>query len=130
MPNSRNIGATFERKVARELLLLTGVTFRRDLEQYRSTDRGDLLPDDTGWPFTIECKRRAGGGWQDAWWQQVSAAALAAGKFPAVVWQIGRGPVRVRVQCATLRPGLDHHCDLCLEGFAALASELMAEAAA
>lgn len=128
MPNSREIGATFERKVAKELYLLTGVHFRRHLKQYQARDLSDLVADDCPeWPFSIEAKRRASGGFQSAWWAQSEEAAKADNLIPCVVWQISRSPIRVRVPVSALRPGMDGECDLTLEGFAQLAAELMAE---
>lgn len=135
MANSRNKGSTFEREIAKELFLLTGITFRRDLDQYRSNDLGDLICDEQAFPFTIECKRYAGGGFQAAWWAQASKAALAAGKRPAVIYRFDRQPVRVRVQ---LRAAMEcisrgkwsaedaHLIDIDLGGFAYLIREGLA----
>ena len=98
MTNSRNKGSAFERDIAKELFLLTGISFRRDLDQYRSSDLGDLICDIQDFPFVLECKRYAKGGFQAAWWAQASKAALSAGKRPAVIYRFDRQPVRVRLQ--------------------------------
>lgn len=95
---SRAKGQVFEREVAKELFRLTGIEFRRDLDQYRSNDLGDLICDDPAFPFVIEAKRYARGGFLAAWWTQASRAALAASKLPAVVYRFDRQPIRVRVQ--------------------------------
>lgn len=135
MANSRNKGASFERDIAKELFLLTGIELRRDLDQYRASDLGDLICDDPALPFTIECKRHAGGGFQAAWWAQASKAALASGKRAAVVYKFDRQPIRVRVQ---LRAAMEcisrgnwsaedaHLIDIDLDGFAYLIREGMA----
>jgi hypothetical protein len=50
MTNSRTKGASFEREVAKLLLLELGITFKRDLRQYQEADHGDLIPDDPAFP--------------------------------------------------------------------------------
>lgn len=134
MANSRNKGASFEREVANELFLLTGINLKRDLDQYRASDLGDLICDDPTFPFVLECKRYAGGGFQSAWWAQAYKAALAANKRAAVIYRFDRQPIRVRVQ---LRAAMEcisrnkwsaedqHLIDLDLEGFAYLIREGM-----
>jgi hypothetical protein len=133
MANSRNKGAAFERSIANELHLLTGVSFKRDLEQYRAADHGDLIPDDADWPFVIECKAYAHGKTcRPAWKQQATKAAVAAGKMPCVVYKYDRVPVRVAVpwfamtKALGVAPGPDDWFECSLEGLAFLAGEIMA----
>ena len=57
--NGRTKGAQFERKIAKELFLELGLTFKRNLEQYRAGNHGDLTCDNAAFPWTIECKRSA-----------------------------------------------------------------------
>ena len=135
MAHSRNKGASFEREVAQELHRLLGINFKRDLDQYRERDRGDLICDVDAFPFLIECKRYAGGGFLAAWWQQAYTAALDAGKRPAVIYKFDRKPIQVRVQ---LRAAMEcisrgrwsaedrHIIDIDLEGFAYLCREGLA----
>jgi len=135
MVNGRNKGAAFEREVARELHLLLGINFKRDLDQYRQRDRGDLMVN-TPFPFLIECKRYAGGGFRDEWWRQAYRAALATGQHPAVIYKFDRQPIRVRVQIRAIVECVSrdrwsaedpHQADISLEGFAYIAREGMAE---
>lgn len=134
MTNGRNKGAAFERKIAKELHLLLGINFKRDLDQYRERDRGDLLPDNDAFPFLIECKHYASGGFQEAWWKQAYSAACATGKHPAVIYKINHKPIMARVQiraaieCLTRKKwsAEDRHTmDINLEAFAYLAREGM-----
>lgn len=57
MVNSRNKGANFERELAKLLFEELGLTFKRDIEQYRAADHGDLIcvemPD---FPFQLRQK--------------------------------------------------------------------------
>ena len=126
---SRNKGATFEREVARELYLLTGIGFARNLEQCRDAALADLVPDDPAFPFVVECKRRGNGArCEPAWIAQVEAAAAAAGKLPAVVFRFDRAPVRVAVPMHAILPTLpaNEWAEITLPAFAALAAEVMA----
>lgn len=129
--NGRNKGSTFEREIAQELFLLTGIAFKRDLEQYRAADRGDLIPDDQAWPFLIECKRYAAGKQcLPAWKDQASKAAKAAGRVPVVVYKFDRAPIRCAVPLSALCPKMpaDQWAEITLRGLAFLAAEKMAAA--
>lgn len=135
MINSRNKGATFERDIAQELFRLLGINFKRDLEQYRQSDRGDLIADQA-FPFLIECKRYAGGGFQAAWWKQAYKASIATGQRPCVIYKFDRKPIRVRVQLRAAMECLSrgawsaedqHLIDIDLDGFAYLAREGLAK---
>lgn len=132
--NSRNKGSAFERQIAAQLFGLTGVSFKRDLEQYRATDHGDLIADDAAWPFVIECKRYADGtGCKPAWRAQAAAAALAANRFPAVIYKFDRRDTWVSVPMAAIAAAFDRKqlestewAEVTIEGLAYLAAEIMA----
>jgi len=88
-------GANFEREVAAALRDELGIEFKREIEQYRQSDLGDLRPVDCdAWMFVIECKRYAGGKPKDDWWDQVCTAARAIGKMPCLVYKFDRSPIR------------------------------------
>lgn len=129
--NGRNKGAAFEREIANELFLLTGVTFKRDLEQYRAADRGDLIPDDPAFPFLIECKRYAAGkACLPAWKDQASKAAKAAGRIPVVIYKFDRAAICCAVPMSALCPAMpaDQWATITLPGLAHVAAEKMAAA--
>ena len=129
--NSRNKGSTFERDIARELELLTGIRFKRDIEQYRAADHGDLIPSDPAWPFVLECKRYASGtGCKLEWQAQAGKAAAAEGKLPAVIFKFDRRPVRVSVPFIALGHDRAAWAEINIDDLAYIARELMAEAAA
>ena len=135
--NSRNKGATFERDIARELELLTGVRFQRNLEQSRAVDHCDLIPDDPAWPFSLELKRYASGtGCKPAWWAQARRAAAKTGKTPCVVYKYDRREVRVCLPIQLLGNGSlpadqeDLWFETSINGLAYVAREIMAERAA
>jgi hypothetical protein len=129
--NSRAKGATFERTIARELELLTGIRFSRNLEQSRAVDHCDLIPDDMAWPFSLELKAyAAGAGCRPEWMRQSERAATKTGKLPCVIYRYNRRPVRVAVPLKALGYDCDEWADISLDGLAYVARELMAEKAA
>lgn len=130
MTNSRNKGAAFERTIAAELFLLTGISFKRDLEQTREAEHSDLIPSDPAWPFALEVKRYASGnGCRPAWREQACKAAEAGNRIPCVIFKYDRLPIRVAVPFAAFG---DHAstewAEITLEGLAYLAREIMAGA--
>lgn len=102
MTNGRAKGAQFERDVARMCHSSLGFDAKRDLEQYRSGDRGDLIGV-PGW--VIECKRYASGStYRDEWWAQVTKAADAAMCEPVLIYKFDRQPVRCVVFLSAINP--------------------------
>ena len=133
MTNSRQKGAAFEREIAKQLNLLLGTNLKRDLDQYRERDRGDLICDEP-FPFLIECKARVSGGFQNEWWKQAYRAAIGTGQRPCVIYKINNKGIRVRVQIRAIVECLSggrwsaedqHICEIDLGGFAYLAREAM-----
>jgi len=102
MTNGRNKGASWERTVASMIKESLGATVKRDLEQYRSGDRGDLIGLDG---FVIECKRYKmanGGHHHQDWWNQVEKAADSQGCHPALIYKYDRAEPRVVVRLSFL----------------------------
>lgn len=101
---SRNKGAQFEREIANSIAETLGVKVKRNLEQYRAKDQGDLdgLP---GW--TIECKRYASGNVQFSWWEQVTKAAKREGNMPVLIYRFDRQLPRCRIPLQALNPAHD-----------------------
>lgn len=124
-------GATFEREIAGSLYDLTGVRFKRDLEQYRSSSRGDLVADDPDFPFVIECKRYSSGSTARAgWWEQACNAAKEQDKWPALVYRFDRCETIVRVPLEiflTKDSEWGTWVEMPLTTFAMVASEKMGE---
>ena len=126
--NSRAKGATFERAIAKELFLLTGVTFARNLEQSRAVDHCDLIADNAAWPFSLELKAYAAGvGCRPEWQRQSKRAAAKTGKLPCVIFRYNRRPVRVSVPMKALGYDCGEWVETTLDGLAYLAREIMAD---
>lgn len=128
---NRQKGASFERYIAQELSARLGIEFRRDLDQYRERERGDLITDEAGWPFLIECKKVEKFS-LGAWRKQATTAALKAGLLPVVIYQPPYKATTVSVPLKAFCDAwpADQWAEVTLDGFALLARELMADAAA
>ena len=109
MVNGRQKGAAAEREIAKLLFDELGLSFKRDLEQYRAADHGDLICDEP-FPFVIEVKRyKTGCAPQPAWWDQVCAAAKSAGLLPLLVYKYNHQQWKWRMPAeAVMRAGLPH----------------------
>ncbi len=133
--NSRIKGSTGEREVAKLLWAELGIGFSRNLEQVRSGG-GDLVPDDPGFPFMIEVKRRASG-WTctPAWEAQVFAACKGTNLHPCVIYRFDRQAWRCRVWFDAIAEAVGGHAvccqsaDITIQGLAWLAREIMARRA-
>lgn len=129
MVNGRNKGAAFEREVAIMLFDELGVSFKRDLEQYREGLHGDLIPSDPDFPFTLELKRYKDGpiGGQTAWWAQTCAAAEREKKIPALIYKYDRKPIRCVIPMSALTDCDDAYLvEMDFEAFCFIAREKMA----
>ena len=138
MVNSRDKGTRGEYAVIKLIEELLGIKLKRDTEQYRQADRGDLIlaEDGADWPFCCEVKSYSGLSvtHRPAWWQQVAKASAAHGLIPVLFYKYDRYEWRVvmksnTVSCA-LGGTLDHDDDILLttdvDGFAYLAREILA----
>ena len=96
MTNSRTKGRSGEYEIRDILFDQLGLTFKRDIEQFRQADRGDLLCVDMDFPAVIEVKRYAKGGEtpRGAWWDQVCKAADGKG-IPLLIYRFDRQPIRM-----------------------------------
>ena len=129
--NSRNKGSTFERAIARELELLLGIRFERNLEQVRAVDHSDLTPSDPAFPFSLELKRYASGtGCKAEWKAQSQRAAAKTGKIACVIYKFDRQDVWVAVPMAAFGHDCAEWAETTMDGLAYLAREIMAGKAA
>ena len=110
MTNSRAKGAAFERKIVNmireELGDELGFECKRDIEQYRQADRGDIIGVE-GW--VIECKayaadRGAGGNYKPDWWRQACNAAHAAACQPVLIYKYNHQPIKCVVFLSSINP--------------------------
>jgi len=107
MVNGRVKGANFEREICRMFAAELSsdarvVEPKRDLEQYRAAEHGDVIGID-GW--TVECKRyssNAGNGYKPAWWAQVTEAANASGTEPVLIYKYDRQPIKCVVRLSSI----------------------------
>lgn len=137
MVNSRDKGTRGEYAVIKLIEELLGIKLKRDVEQYRQADRGDLiLAEEADWPFCVEVKSYSGLSvtHRPAWWQQVEKASAAHGLIPVLFYKYDRYEWRVVLKANTvsfaLGGSLDHDDDILLTtdtyGFAYMAREILA----
>ena len=129
-------GMAFERKVAAELHALTGVRFKRRLDQVRARGLDDLEPDDPAWPLAMELKSSTGRTFLGSWRMQAEASARTLGRFPCIIYRLSRGPIRASLPIEAVieatggSPGdCAEWCELTLDGLAYVAREMMARRA-
>ena len=136
---NRQRGAETERQIAEILHGELGMTFKRNLEQVRTAQQGDLICDDLGFPFLIEIKRRASGrGIPTGAWEQAYEASQLVNLHPCVIYKYDRYEPRAVVSFSAVAEAFDvfrHYtgkpdqpflCDLSLPGFCYLTREMMA----
>ena len=101
MVNARTKGKRGENQVKTQYLDHLGIRLKRDLEQYRAADHGDLLPDfqdgDFDWPFCIEVKTygTTADKHRPAWWEQVRKAAKSQKLIPVLWYKYDRRDWRI-----------------------------------
>jgi len=120
MINSRSKGKRGEYAVIDLIQENLGIKLKRDIEQYRAGDRGDLIaPDGADWPFCIEVKSHSKGFiHKPEWWRQVAKAAAAQGKMPVLFYKFDRLEWRLVLKANTVSFAmggtLDHSNDILL----------------
>lgn len=116
--DSRAKGAGFEREVAQLIYEHLGVVVRRDLDQYRQSNLGDLLGLD-GW--VIECKRYRDQNsflHRPEWWSQVCMAARE-NSHPVLIYKFDRKPIRCVFPLHVVNPTYSRKLDqFCTTDFA------------
>jgi Holliday junction resolvase len=97
--NSRNKGASYERKVVgilNDFFLQNNfdVTCKRNLDQYQTKNLSDI-----NIPYhSIECKHYKEGNWlKSEWWRQVCDSADNEGTIPVLIFKFNRVPTRVAI---------------------------------
>jgi len=132
MTNGRNKGASFERQCALMIKENLGIEVKRDLEQYRQGDRGDLIGIDG---VVIECKRYKmanGGHYHDDWWQQVVKASEAINAQPMLIYKYDRADPKVVVRLSFINPeyaGMSETATLGMDCWFMLMREFLADQA-
>ena len=102
--NSRNKGASFERKIANLLVsdLSLQVPVKRILEQTRTKQLPDLILGN----WFIECKfYKSGSEPLTGWWEQL-LRSCNNGQISALVYKFNRRPIKVRTKAKYLNPDL------------------------
>lgn len=110
MTNGRNKGSAWERTCASMIKENLGIEVKRDLEQYRQGDRGDLVGIDGA---VIECKRYKmanGGHYHEDWWMQVVKAAGDSAE-PFLIYKYDRAEPKVVVRISFINQDYAGKCE-------------------
>jgi hypothetical protein len=133
MVNSRVKGAQYESEIKKALFDNLGIVFKRELNQYREADHGDLICEEENFPFVIECKRRMSGSFSQTWIEQAQRAADRVSKYPCVIYRFDRQPsiavIRINAFAKAVGGAWDENTDLVsmtVDAFCSIARELMA----
>ena len=133
MVNSRVKGAQYESEIKKALFDNLGIVFKRELNQYREADHGDLICEEENFPFVIECKRRMSGSFSPTWMDQAQRAADRVSKYPCVIYRFDRQPsiavIRINAFARAVGGSWDENTELVsmtVDAFCSLARELMA----
>lgn len=96
MPNSRDKGAAFERKICSMIKHSLGYDARRNLDQYQIGGSDIEIP---GW--SIECKAyKSGTIYRKTWWDQ--CVSNCKGKKPVLIYKFNNHPIKCVVRINTL----------------------------
>ncbi len=96
MPNSRDKGATFERKICSMIKHNLGYDVKRNLDQYQIGGSDVEIP---GW--SIECKAyKSGTIYKKSWWEQ--CVANSKGKEPVLIYKFNNHPIKCVIRINSL----------------------------
>lgn len=132
---SRNKGAGFERKIAKQLSEWTGTTFTRTPSSGGWNKAGDVTPKDpkemVRFPFNMEMKNNESwnlpmlfkaekrgtlSGCFKSWWEQCSGDAKKSNRIPVVVFTRNNDPEFCLMSAGTfLKLGLHNQVKICIK---------------
>ena len=133
MTNGRRKGHNFENELCKMIVdqlgdVLGDQKVKRNLDQYRESDQGDINID--GW--TIEAKRyahNAGGNYKPEWWAQVTSSSNAAGTEPVLIYKYDRQPIKCVVRLSSINSdfaGKDNTATISFDTWCMLVREFLA----
>jgi len=96
VPNSRDKGAAFERKICSMIKHNLGYDVKRNLDQYQIGGSDVEIP---GW--SIECKAyKSGTIYKKSWWEQ--CVANSKGKEPVLIYKFNNHPIKCVIRINSL----------------------------
>ena len=87
MADSRNKGASFERKICKLIKDNLNIDAKRNLDQYQAKGQADIII--PGW--SIECKAYLKGTtFKRAWWEQAKESAASLNLTPVFIYKYNK----------------------------------------
>ena len=112
MADSRNKGASFERKICKLIKDNLNYDAKRNLDQYQAKGQADIVI--PGW--SIECKAyQKGTTYKKAWLQQTRESAKLLGLTPVLIYKFNNCPIKCVISLDVLSRNFSAGHDLVCE---------------
>ena len=112
MADSRNKGASFERKICNLIKDNLNIDAKRNLDQYQSKGMADIII--PGW--SIECKAYLKGTtFKRAWWEQAKESAASLNLTPVLIYKYNNCPIKCVISLNVLSRNFNVGHDLVCE---------------
>jgi len=112
MADSRNKGASFERKISILIKDILNIDAKRNLDQYQAKGQADIII--PGW--SIECKAYLKGTtFKRAWWEQAKESAATLNLTPVLIYKYNNCPIKCVISLDVLSRNFNAGHDLVCE---------------
>ena len=112
MADSRNKGASFERKICKHIKDNLNIYAKRNLDQYQAKGQADIVI--PGW--SIECKAYLKGTtFKRAWWEQAKESAASLNLTPVLIYKYNNCPIKCVISLNVLSRNFNVGHDLVCE---------------
>ena len=112
MADSRNKGASFERKICKLIKDNLNIDAKRNLDQYQAKGQADIVI--PGW--SIECKAYLRGTtFKRAWWEQAKESAASLNLTPVLIYKYNNCPIKCVISLNVLSRNFNVGHDLVCE---------------
>ena len=116
MADSRNKGASFERKICKLIKDNLNIDAKRNLDQYQAKGQADIVI--PGW--SIECKAyQKGTTFKPSWWVQTKESAATLKLTPVLIYKFNNCPIKcvipIDVLSRNFSAGHDLVCEVDIE---------------
>ncbi len=112
MADSRNKGASFERKICKLIKQNLNYDAKRNIDQYQAKGQPDIVI--PGW--SIECKAYLKGTtFKRAWWEQAKESAASLNLTPVLIYKYNNCPIKCVISLNVLSRNFNVGHDLVCE---------------
>jgi len=112
MADSRNKGASFERKICKLIKDNLNIDAKRNLDQYQAKGQADIVI--PGW--SIECKAyQKGTTFKPSWWVQTKESAATLKLTPVLIYKFNNCPIKCVIPIDVLSRNFSAGHDLVCE---------------